>query len=233
VIREIRSLGARIVFFVDEDIFLQPERSRALFQALIPLRVIWVAQAGIAAGDDDSLLRLARRSGCRGILLGIESLSPGSLESVGKGFNAVKTYKRRLEAFREAKIETEVSLMFGFDGEGPEVYEDSFRFLIKNRVHHMAVWPLTPLPGTELYDRLRTQGRLLEEAWWLRKDAESPRLKFTGTGMDEAEFKEKFMEFRRRFYSPARLLKRFLFPPSAQNLFGLLWSSSLRSGLED
>jgi radical SAM superfamily enzyme YgiQ (UPF0313 family) len=232
VVREIRNLGARFCFFVDEDIFLPGDRARRLFEALIPLGIVWLAQAGIAAADDRDLIRLARRSGCRGVLVGIESTAQRHLDSLGKGFNSVETYEKRLRNFREASIEVEASLIFGFDGEGTDAFADAFRFLNRNRIRHTTIWPLTPLPGTRFYERLRTEGRLKEKAWWLNKDVKNPRMKFTGNGWDEAEFEARFVSFHKKFFSIGRLFKRFLMFPSRKNLFSLFWWLSQRSSFD-
>lgn len=232
VVHEIRALGARFCFFVDEDIFVPGDRARQLFEALLPLKIAWLAQAGIAAGDDRNLIRFARRSGCRGILIGIESTSQRHLDSVGKGFSTVETYEKRIRNFREAGIEVEASLIFGFDGEGPDAFAEAYQFLNRNRIRHAAIWPLTPLPGTRLYERLRTEGRLKEEAWWLNRDVKFPRMKFTGGGWDEAEFEALFVKFHRKFFSIGRLLERFLMFPSRKNIFSFFWWLSQRSSFD-
>jgi len=178
------------------------------------------------------LIRLARRSGCRGVFVGIESLSQRHLDAVGKGFSSVETYEKRFRDFREAGIEVEASLIFGFDGENPASFMDAFRFLNRNRIRHVTIWPLTPLPGTRLFERLRIEGRLKEKAWWLNKDAKYPRLKFTCDGRDEAEFEKGFVRFQKNFFSLGRLSGRFLVFPSRKNLFSLFWWLSQRKSFD-
>ena len=167
-----------------------------------------------------------------GVLIGIESTSQRHLDAVGKGFSSVETYERRLRTFREAGIEVEASLIFGFDGEGPDAFAEAYRFLNRNHIRHATIWPLTPLPGTRLYERLRTEGRLKEEAWWLNMDVKFPRMKFTGGGRDEAEFESLFVTFHKKFFSISRLFKRFLMFPSRKNLFSLFWWLSQRNSLD-
>jgi len=232
VIHEIRILGAKIIFFVDEDIFFPPKRARELFRSLIPLDIRWIGQALISAAEDEDLVRLARRSGCLGLLIGLESLSSQSLASMGKSFNRVERFERNIKVFRRAGIELDISMMFGFDEDGPSVFRETYDFLKRNHVSYAAWWPLTPFPGTALYERLRRQGRLKDEKWWLKKASTGFELKFSPAGMDDKTFRRNFYRVYGRFYSRSNILRRFLLPPNNKSIFNILYSLFLRRTLK-
>src|SRR5690349_19124274 len=75
VIADIRQKGSRKLIFVDLNLIADREYAARLFTALIPLRVQWYGLATVLLAQDAELLRLAERSGCKGILMGLESIS--------------------------------------------------------------------------------------------------------------------------------------------------------------
>src|SRR4029079_19557023 len=79
--------GSRRFFIVDDNIVSQPAKARELCRALIPLHINWVGQASIHLAQDEELLELMVESGCRGVLIGMESLNPENLRAMGKSWN--------------------------------------------------------------------------------------------------------------------------------------------------
>ena len=225
VIREIESLGAATIFFTDDNLLGVRRRAVELLEALAPLRLSWVGQAGIAAADDEDLIALAARSGCAELFLGIESLSASCLESVGKTVNRVDQYERWLKVFADHGIGATASLMFGFDGDGPSVFRDAFEFLEHNRVAHSFWWPVTPFPGTVLYEKLRAEGRLKDDKWWLDRDLSAgfPDLKFSPAGMAEDLFTREFRRCYRLYASAGRTVRRALQRPLRRCLWRLAY----------
>ncbi len=232
VIEEISTLGARTVFFMDDNIFSDPERAKELFRALLPLKINWGGQGVIAAGADEELVRLARRSGCYFIVAGLESINPSVLETLGRKGSKVGTYEKNLRTFRKNGIDVDVSMMFGFDQDEPTVFRDACRFLIRSRAPYTSWLPLTPFPGTVFYDRLKHEGRLKHEKWWLTLSPNAPKkiytLLFTGGRMSEAEFFENLYRYYRKFYSPASIARRLAWPPSIRSFVTALINLSIR-----
>jgi len=234
VVGEIKALGARGYFFTDDNIFASPPRAKKLFRALVPLRILWFGQATISAAEDKELIQLARESGCISLFIGLESLSHKSLGSVGKMINKIEDYEKNLKAYRKEGIGVVANMMFGFDDEEPTVFKEAYDFLVKNHVTHAFWFPLTPLPGTRLYEKLKDQGRLKCEKWWLKPEADIRRPRFTGIKMDDGVFSDNFYQYYRRFYSLGSITQRILFPPQKRFLpklfLNLLYRRKLRSG---
>lgn len=231
VVNEIRALGGRWVCFVDDNIFAKYSRAKELFRALIPLKIRWVGQGTLAAAEDEELLRLARESGCRGILVGIETISRRSLVSVHKErLNKVELYKKYLKAYKKAGIDVDASMTFGFDDDGPEVFKDTYDFLQKNHVPYAGLQPIRPSPGTPLYQRLKNEGRLKDDKWWLNRDltARVYELKFTGSKIPDGEFGKSLFRMVKRFYSMGSIIRRFLLPPQRAFPLKILITLSLR-----
>ncbi|MCK4418791.1 B12-binding domain-containing radical SAM protein, partial [Candidatus Aerophobetes bacterium] len=160
VINEIKTLGAKICFFIDDNIFASHSRTRELLKALIPLRILWFGQATISAANDRELIELAQKSGCIELSIGLESLSRKNLESVGKTINIVEHYEKNLKTYRKAGIRVAASMIFGFDDDESGVFKETYHFLMKNRLPYTYWTALCPYPETPLYKRLKDQGRL-------------------------------------------------------------------------
>jgi len=213
VINEIKSLGAKYCFFIDDNIFASPSRARELLRALIPLRILWIGQATISAAEDRELIELAQKSGCIELAVGLESLSRKNLESVGKTINIVEHYEKNLKTYRKAGIRVAASMIFGFDDDESGVFKETYHFLMKNRLPYTYWTALCPYPETPLYKRLKDQGRLKDAKWWLNRNRRIYGLEFTGIRMKEEVFSKNLYRYYRRFYSIRSIITRALFPP--------------------
>ena len=118
---------------------------------LIPLKLIYGCLATTNVGDDPEVLDLMAKSGCLHVNIGMESISPESLKSIKKKQNKVKDYERQFKALRDRGIGYSVNVMFGLDGDTPEIFESTVDFLIKAKVPVSFMFILAPpasgLPG--------------------------------------------------------------------------------------
>ena len=73
VAAEIMAMDSPYLFFVDDTLGLNRSLSKELFRAMAPLRRVWAGQGGVALAEDLELLKLMKRSGCVGLLVGFES----------------------------------------------------------------------------------------------------------------------------------------------------------------
>ena len=74
VLAELRSVP-RHFMFVDDNIIADREYAKKLFTAMIAMKKRWISQCSIEIAEDAELLTLARKAGCRGLFIGIESIS--------------------------------------------------------------------------------------------------------------------------------------------------------------
>ena len=56
----------------------------------------------------------------------------------------------------------------GLDGARPETFDAVYDFVKKSGLFDVQITFMTPFPGTPLYERLRNEGRILEEGAWER-----------------------------------------------------------------
>lgn len=208
VINEIRALGARGCYFADNNLFGDHARAKELLKALIPLKVSWAGNATMDCADDEELLALAERSGCRSITVGMEAICEDKLSGFNKSFNKTDQYRRQLEAFSAHGISIMASMVFQPGSGAPDQFARVYNFLTETRVPYTAWWALTPLPGTRTYRELLAKGLLKRPAWWLHKPGEYPDYKMTGPEITEEEFFRGFMKYYRKFYSLPSILRR-------------------------
>jgi radical SAM superfamily enzyme YgiQ (UPF0313 family) len=167
VIDDIRRQRAKQAIFVDLNLIAHKDYASELFTALIPLRLQWYGLATTLLCDDLPLLDLAARSGCRGLLMGLESISASNLQASSKAFNAPEKFRDVVQRLHERKIALQGCFVFGMDDDTPDVFLETARFAVEAGIDLPRFAILTPFPGTTLYRRLEAEGRILTRNWEL------------------------------------------------------------------
>jgi radical SAM superfamily enzyme YgiQ (UPF0313 family) len=211
VCEEIRRNPKPLYFFVDDNITSNLDEAKELYRQLIPLKIRWVSQASINVAHDEELLRLLKASGCQGLLIGFESLNPENLRKMHKSFNTMKGgYPVALENLRRFGMRLYVTFIVGYDGDSHQSLLDVTRFAEEHRFYIVAFNHLTPFPGTPLYDRLQSEGRLLYDKWWLDPGYRYGMVPYTPAGMTADQVKEGCISARREFYRFSSIWRRSL-----------------------
>jgi radical SAM superfamily enzyme YgiQ (UPF0313 family) len=112
-------------------------------------------------------MQLIARSGCRGLLLGLETLTKASMGDAGKKFNASVDYARLIDDLHRLDIAIQGCFVFGLDHDTKDVFDATVQFAIDTGIDLPRFALLTPFPGTPLHARRREQGRLLTTNWEL------------------------------------------------------------------
>jgi len=165
VIEEIETLPSPNVFIIDDNIFSHRERTRELFEALMPLRIRWGSQCTVSIARDLEMLDLAAKSGCIGLAMGLESFSRESLEGAHKRFNDPDRFYKDIEAIKDAGIFIWGSFVLGFDEDDTAGLEKTIQMAKTSRLDFACFNFLTPLPGTVVYDKFEREDRLLNKNW--------------------------------------------------------------------
>lgn len=205
---EVRRSG-RMIFFIDDNMTCNIEAAKEFMRALIPMKVRWVSQTAIHVAHDEEALALMKRSGCQGVLVGLESLDPTTLKTMNKGFNLMRGgAATALENFRRAGLRVYGTFIFGYDQDTPRSIDDTVRFAREQALFIAAFNHITPFPGTPLYERLRAEGRLLYDAWWLDSRYRYNDIPFQPGQMETRELADACVKARRDFYSWPSILRR-------------------------
>jgi radical SAM superfamily enzyme YgiQ (UPF0313 family) len=209
VASEMAATGSRRFFIVDDNFVSQPARARELCRALIPLKVHWVGQASIHIARDDELLDLMAKSGCLGVLIGMESLDPANLRDMGKDWNLTGGgYTESLRRFRDHGLAVYGTFVFGYDNDDRHIVQRSVEFAREQKLFLAAFNHLVPFPGTPLYRRLEREGRLLKPKWWLDPDSRVGDVSFRPKKLAPDELEDLCLEARRQFYSWGSIWQR-------------------------
>lgn len=208
---EIEAAGRRTVFFVDDNLFVDVERAKELFRALIPLGIRWTCQTSIDLARDRELVALMAKSGCASALFGFESLSRRSLAQMRKAWNLKwQDYETSIEVMHDAGIMIYGSFVHGYDGDTAECFDATVEFAERHKFFLANFNPLTPTPRAPLYDRLAAEGRLLFERWWLDPRFRYGEAVFEPRGMSAAELTAGCWRARRRFNGVRSIARRFV-----------------------
>jgi radical SAM superfamily enzyme YgiQ (UPF0313 family) len=167
IVADIRQRRAKQAIFVDLNIIADRIYARQLFEALTPLRIQWYGLATTLLCEDEPLLDLAARSGCRGLLMGLESIRSANLQQSHKRFNHPNSYGRIVQMLHERKIALQGCFVFGLDHDTADVFQETAELAVEIGIDLPRFAILTPFPGTPLYDQMVQQDRLLTRNWEL------------------------------------------------------------------
>jgi radical SAM superfamily enzyme YgiQ (UPF0313 family) len=208
VVEEIKSLPSRNVFFVDDTILTQKERTKELIKALIPLKIRWGSQSTILIAQDDELLEMAAESGCLGFAIGFESFWPNTLDEMGKSFNKPEHFHKLIKKIKSHGMIVWGSFVLGFDRDDEESVHYTIEMARNSKLDFACFNFLTPLPGTEVYHQLVREERLTDSNWGDYNMANlvfKPR-KMSGKAL-EREMRNAWLDF----YSLKAIYKRLGF----------------------
>lgn len=167
VVEDIRRVGEKRILFIDLNLVSDTKYARELFSALVPLGISWFGLSTVLISHDRELMELMAKSGCRGLLLGLETVSPANLNNMKKPFNASVDYKELIGDLHRLGISVQGCFVFGLDHDTPDVFEATAEFTIDAGIDLPRFAVLTPFPGTQLFRRLENEGRIISRDWEL------------------------------------------------------------------
>ena len=167
IIGDIKQHWAKRIIFIDLNIIADKDYAAKLFEALIPLKLKWYGLSTSLLVKDNSLLELAARSGCSGLLMGFESITPENLKMSRKGFNAPEKYGDVVTALHKYNITLQACFTFGMDHDTTDIFMDTARMAVEMKIDLPRFAIVTPFPGTALYKRIESEGRMITRNWEL------------------------------------------------------------------
>lgn len=207
VIREIRAIKAiwprPFVEFADDNTFVDKRHGKELMRALAPERIRWFTETDISVADDPELLDLMCEAGCAEVLIGLESPTAAGLDGIELRQNwkrsRLERYQAAIERIQGRGIAVNGCFVLGLDGDTPSVFDAVWDFVRTTGLFDVQITVLTPFPGTPLYERLRREGRLLDETAW--ETCTLFDVNFTPKQMSASELQEGLIELGRRLYT--------------------------------
>lgn len=203
VIAEVKDLPNRCFIFVDDNLTADRDYAKQLFAAMRPLGKRWVTQSTLAIADDPDMVRLMADAGCVGIFAGLETFSEDNLGSVNKTCHRVQQYREAIQLLHRYGITVEAGIVFGFDGDGPDVFQRTLRMLDDLEVDLIQVSIFTPLPGTPRAHLMAH--RVFDRDW---ADYDFHHVVFRPAGMSPRELQAGHDWVTDQFYKPWRIVRR-------------------------
>lgn len=205
-IQEIRRLtGSQFIYFVDDNFVANRRHAMEIMERLIPLGLVYGCLATTSVGDDPELLDLMARSGCMHVNIGMESISPDSLKSINKKQNKIKDYERQFKALEKRGIGYSVNVMFGLDGDRPDIFDSTVDFLIRIKAPVSFMFILSPRVGTKVREQLMNEGRIFDHDWTRYCGFQ---VVYHPRHMTPRQLEEEYWRANRRFYSLSSILRR-------------------------
>lgn len=206
VIQEFRSLG-RTLIFMDDNITTDQEYAKELFSRMIPLKKIWFSQCSITIANNPELLSLAAKSGCRGLFIGLESLSQDNLHQWGKDFNRAADFRKSIRKLHSLGIAVFAAVVFGNDWDTPATFRQTLDFLLEVNADALQATILTPFPGTPLFDQMDKAGRITDRDW-ARYDFKN--VVFAPANMDASTLQNGYEWVLNSFYGIESIRRRLI-----------------------
>ena len=217
IVQEFRLIKEKLVLVVDDNLVgTRPEhiaRAKNLFRALAKANLgkEWFAQATINFADDEELLSLAAKSGCRGVFIGFESPTPEGLVELGKKSKLLKGRDCRASVRRIQRhgILVVGSFIIGLDVDEPGIGKRIAETAIQYGLDTLNPLILTPLPGTRLWDQMKAQNRIVLDTFpedWQYYTLTFPVARYKHLSQDGII--DEMLTCHRTFYSMPRILLR-------------------------
>ncbi len=200
------------VFIVDDNFIGNKARVKVLLRELIAWQqrrgyaVQFTTEASLNLADDPELLSLMVRAGFKKVFIGLETPQEDSLLECAKVQNAGRDMLAAVKTIQKAGMEVMGGFIVGFDSDQPGIFERQIRFIQEAGVVTAMVGLLMALPGTRLFSRLRSEGRLLQDATGNNMDGV---LNFVPK-LNREVLLEGYRSLVKRLYTPQAYYRRIL-----------------------
>lgn len=169
-IEEIKKFWAHpFIEFADDNTFLDRRNAKNLLRTLIPQRIRWFTESDISVSEDTELLELISVAGCYQVLIGLESVDSDALAEVDRRGWKLKQhvkYRSAIEKIQSYGISVNGCFVLGWDHDTLDVFKDTLDFVVDLGLSEVQLTVLTPFPNTVLFQKLKAEGRLIDEIFW-------------------------------------------------------------------
>ena len=163
VLDELETIEHNMVYFVDDNLIgygkKSQQRAIELFKGIIDrgIKIEWFCSASMNFADNEEVLEYASKSGCRMVLLGIESERIDQLQDMNKKLNAkmgIDSYDKVFSTIHKYGIAVLGAFIYGLPTDTPETMAARTEYINNASIDAVQATILTPLPGTGLFNRM-------------------------------------------------------------------------------
>jgi len=192
----------RTIFFYDDNFTANRSRVQKLCDLLDKesLDIIWVTQVRSDIARDPELLKRMERSGCRVFFIGFESINDETLKAMHKS-QTREDIEKAIHTIHHFGISIHGMFIFGDDHDTPESMQATVDFAVRLHVDTVQFMIMTPFPGTQYYDSIVSQDRLIHKHWDYYNGMYAV---FRPATMSPAKLQQETIKAYERFYSLRR-----------------------------
>lgn len=200
VLAEMETCRGQHILFADDHLFAKPAATQELLEKMKPLKLRWSCQVGLDTAAKPALVRQMADAGCVSATVGFESLDDNNLAQMAKRWNkTTDSYREAAQILHDHGIMIYGTFLFGYDHDTLDSFARTVEFAISTKLCLANFCSLMPTPGTPLYDRLKQEGRLLYDPWWLHPEHRHGKIPFRPAQMTAEQLTEGCFWARREF----------------------------------
>ena len=162
---EIDRLPGRHLYFLDDHLLGDRRFAEGLFDGMRGMGRLFQGAATVDSVLRGDLIERAARAGLRSLFVGFETLSPENLRASNKKQNLARDYQAVTRRLSDLGIMINGSFVFGMDEDGPDVFDRTVEWAVRNGITTATFHIQTPYPGTRLHQSLAAAGRIVSEDW--------------------------------------------------------------------
>ena len=162
---EIERLPGHHLYFLDDHLLGNRRFATALFDGMRGMGRLFQAAATVDSVLQGDLIEQAAEAGLRSLFVGFETFSPENLRESNKKQNLARDYQAVARRLSGLGIMINGSFVFGMDDDEDYVFDRTVDWAIRNGITTATFHIQTPYPGTRLFDRLASQGRITSRDW--------------------------------------------------------------------
>jgi radical SAM superfamily enzyme YgiQ (UPF0313 family) len=200
---QLREAGWReSVFIVDDNFIGNKVRAKELLRALAEWRrqykvdFEYVTEASLNLADDPEMMQLMKEAGFRSVFLGIETPDESGLIACNKLQNTHRSLLDSVALIQSYGMQVMGGFILGFDTDREDIFDRMVEFIQKSGIPIAMVGLLQALPGTQLFRRLRGEGRIVSAG---RGNNTDSKLNFL-PHMDAAKLMEGYHSVVKQIY---------------------------------
>jgi len=164
-LKHLKAIGVEWVELHSDNLTHNREYAIELFNAIAPIGLKFYGETTVLIARDEELLQAAQKAGVKALLLGIETPSAEALKASKKGFVKPDKMKEYLEIIKKYDIEVWGDFLFGFDEHTPNIFQETLDFINDIKVDKVIPHFMIPFPGSETFNRLEKDNRILTKDW--------------------------------------------------------------------
>jgi radical SAM superfamily enzyme YgiQ (UPF0313 family) len=211
-------LKRRLLYIIDNNVASNKQFTLELLSIIKEYDLLWWGHAPVSIAQDDGLLKLFAASGCIAVNIGFESLSPVNLRRIKKGFNKPAQYSEAIKKIHGHGIGIMGTFIVGLDDDDTSVFQRTIDFITENQLDWALAFIMTPYPGTESFERLEKEGRILHRDW---ERYDSLNVVYQPLLMSAEELRKGMRRIWKEVFSIRSILHRIVKPPRIHPLFYL------------